>query len=153
MTDRPDDSSLLERVGFDTDRSVLTYRQAEILCLREQDISQAEIADRLGTSRANVSNIESSARENVDKARETVAFVEAIEAPVQVTIETGSDLYDVPSTIYSACDEAGLKVNYAAPELMALVRDSAGDAIREREVCRELLIGITSDGQVRVRSS
>lgn len=150
---QPDDTPLLERVGFDSERSVLTRRQAEVLCFREQDITQAEIADRLGTSRANVSSIEASARENVEKARETIAFVEAIEAPVQVTIESGSDLYDVPSTIYSACDEIGLKVDYAAPELMTLVRDSAADAIRDRKVCCELLISITSEGQVRVRHS
>lgn len=153
MADCPDETPLIERVGFDAETNVLTHRQAEILCLREQDFAQAEIADRLGTSRANVASIEASARENIEKSRETIAFVEAIEAPVQVTIEPGSDLYDVPRTIYSACDEAGLKVDHAAPELMNRIRDSADDAIREREVHRGLLVGITSDGQVRVRYS
>jgi Tfx family DNA-binding protein len=151
MTDPADAPRLLDRVGFDPDTNVLTRRQAEVFCLREQGIPQAEIADWLGTSRANVSSIEASARENIEKARETVAFAEALRAPVQVTVEADTDLYDVPQMVYSACDEAGVKVNYAAPELMKLVSDAAGDAVRGREVRREILVGITSDGAVRVR--
>jgi Tfx family DNA-binding protein len=152
MTDPEDAPRLLERVGFDPETNVLTRRQAEVLCLREHGIPQAEIADWLGTSRANVSSIEASARENIAKARETVAFAEALRAPVQVTVEEGTDLYDVPQMVYSACDEAGVKVNYAAPELMKLVSDAAGDAVRGREVRRDILVGITSDGAVRVRT-
>ncbi|PSQ00884.1 RNA polymerase subunit sigma-70 [Halobacteriales archaeon QS_5_70_17] len=152
MTDPEDAPRLLERVGFDPETNVLTRRQAEVLCLREHGIPQAEIADWLGTSRANVSSIEASARDNIAKARETVAFAEALRAPVQVTVEEGTDLYDVPQMVYSACDEAGVKVNYAAPELMKLVSDAAGDAVRGREVRRDILVGITSDGAVRVRT-
>ncbi|WP_254545442.1 Tfx family DNA-binding protein [Halomarina pelagica] len=152
MTDPADAATILERVGFDPERSVLTRRQAEVLCLRERGLPQAEIAEWLGTSRANVSSIEASARENIAKAGETVAFAEALRAPVQVAIESGTDLYDVPSRVYSACDEVGVKVSYAAPELMKLVSDAAGDAVRGREVRRDILVGVTSDGTVRVRT-
>lgn len=151
MANLADAETVLERVGFVSERSVLTHRQAVVLCLREQGFAQADISEWLGTSRANVSSIEASARENIEKARETIAFAEALTAPVQVSIEPGTDLYDVPSTIYSACDEAGVKVNYAAPELMKLVSDAAGNAVHGREVRRELLVGVTSDGAVRVR--
>ncbi|QLD90555.1 Tfx family DNA-binding protein [Natronomonas salina] len=147
----PDVDELLERAGFDADESVLTRRQAEVLALRERDVAQADIAESLGTSRANVSSIESSARGNVAKARETVAFAEALTAPVQLTVEAGTDLYDVPNMVYSACDEAGLKVNRTAPELMKLVGDAAGDAVHGREVRREITVTVTSDGTVRVR--
>ena len=147
----PDVDELLERAGFDADESVLTRRQAEVLALRERDVAQADIAESLGTSRANVSSIESSARENVAKARETVAFAEALTAPVQLTVEAGTDLYDVPNMVYSACDEANVKVNRTAPELMKLVGDAAGDAVHGREVRREITVTVTSDGTVRVR--
>ena len=147
----PDSEELLERVGFDEDASVLTRRQAEVLALREEGISQADIAESLGTSRANVSSVESSARENVAKARETVAFAEALSAPVRVTVEAGTDLYDVPNMVYSACDEAGVKVNRTAPEVMRLVGDAAGDAVHGREVRRDITVSVTSDGTVRVR--
>jgi hypothetical protein len=147
----PDRDALLDRIGFDPETNVLTRRQAEVLALREQGLAQAEIADILGTSRANVSSVEASARENVRKARETVAFVEALRAPVQLTVEVGTDLYDVPNMVYSACDEAGVKVNHTAPELMKLVGDEAGDAVRGREVRADLLVSVTRDGSVRVR--
>ncbi|MFD1513318.1 Tfx family DNA-binding protein [Halomarina rubra] len=153
MTDPADVDDILGRTGFDPETSVLTRRQAEVLALREHGLAQAAIAEWLGTSRANVSSIEASARENVAKARETLAFAEALRAPVRLTVETGTDLYDVPQRVYSACDDAGVKVNYAAPELMKLVSDAAGDAVRGREVRRDLLVGVTSEGQVRVRTS
>lgn len=147
----PDVEAILSRAGFDPDESVLTRRQAEVLALRERGIPQAAIADELGTSRANVSKVEASARDNVSKARETVAFAETLQAPVQVEIDTGTDLYEVPDRVYDGCDQAGVKVPYSAPEVMKLVSDAAGEAVAGREVRRSLLIGVTSDGTMRVR--
>ncbi|WP_089786441.1 Tfx family DNA-binding protein [Natronobacterium haloterrestre] len=149
MLDEVDE--LLDDIGFEPESSVLTYRQAQVLALRERDISQADIADELGTSRANVSSIEASARENLEKARETVAFAEALRAPVRVRVPEGTDLYDVPNRVYEACDEAGVKVDYTAPDLMKAVSDAAGAAITGREVSTPLIVGVTSDGMVRVR--
>lgn len=148
----PDADELLERAGFDADESVLTRRQAEVLVLREADIAQADIAEELGTSRANVSSVEASARENVAKAKETVAFVEVLSAPVRLNVEGGTDLYDVPNLVYSACDDADVKVSKTAPELMKLVSDAAGDAIHGRAVQRDITITVTGDGDVRVRT-
>lgn len=147
----PDVDELLDRAGFDETESVLTRRQAEVLALRERGFAQADIAESLGTSRANVSSVESSARENVEKARETVAFAETLSAPVRLAVEAGTDLYDVPNQVYTACDDAGVKVARTAPELMKLVGDAAGDAVHGREVRREITISVTSDGTVRVR--
>ncbi|QZA89627.1 Tfx family DNA-binding protein [Salinarchaeum sp. IM2453] len=147
----PSADDILDRTGFNPDESILTRRQAVVLALRNEGLAQASIADRLGTSRANVSSIENSARENIQKARETIAFAEALEAPVQVTIESGTDLYDVPDQVYSACDEEGVKVTRSAPEFMKLISDAAGDAVTGREVVTDILVGVTSDGEVRVR--
>jgi hypothetical protein len=151
--DRSDVDTLLEQAGFDAETSVLTRRQAEVLALRERGMRQRDIADRLGTSRANVSNVEASARENITRAHETIAFAEAIAAPVQVEIPAGTDLYDMPKRVYDACDEAGLKVQYTAPELMTVVSDAASNAVNGRAVHKPLLIGVTTDGAVRVRCS
>ena len=147
----PDVAAILDRLGFDADRSVLTRRQAEVLALRERGLSQAIIADRLGTSRANISGIEASGRENVEKARETVAFAEALASPVTVEVEPGIDLYDVPRRVFSAADDADLKVNYTAPELMTEISDTADDAVRGREVHEPVVIGVSVDGEVSVR--
>ena len=147
----PDVDAILARAGFDPESSVLTRRQAEVLALRERGLPQATIAEELGTSRANVSKVEASARDNISKARETVAFAETLQAPVQIEIDPGTDLYEVPDRVYEGCDEAGVKVPYSAPEVMKLVSESAGDAIAGREVRASLLIGVTSDGTMRVR--
>ncbi|RQG89037.1 Tfx family DNA-binding protein [Natrarchaeobius halalkaliphilus] len=146
-----DTEELLEEIGFEPETSVLTHRQAQVLALRERGISQADIADALGTSRANVSSVEASARENLEKARETVAFAEALRAPVRVRVSSGTDLYDVPQLVYEACDEAGVKVDYTAPNLMKVVSDAAGSAVSGRQVTTPLIVGVTSDGMVRVR--
>jgi len=146
-----DADSVLDQAGFDADKSVLTRRQAEVLALRERGLRQSDIADRLGTSRANVSSVEASARDNVEHARETVAFAEALSAPVRVEIESGTDLYDAPKRVYDACDEAGVKVNQTAPELMRAIGDRAGDATRGREVRRRLFVTVAADGRIRVR--
>lgn len=148
----PDADEMLDRVGFDAETNVLTRRQAEVLALRERDVPQAEIAESLGTSRANVSSVESSARENVAKARETVDFADALTAPVRLTIEAGEDLYEVPNRVYSACDDADVKVSRTAPELMKLVGDAAGDAVQGRAVQRDITVTVTNDGRVTVRS-
>ncbi len=144
-------ADLLERAGFDADESVLTDRQAEVLALRERGLRQSDIADRLGTSRANVSSVEASARDNVKRARETVAFAEALAAPVRVEIGVGTDLYDAPKRVYDACDEAGVKVNQTAPDLMKTIGDRAGDAVRGREVRSRLFVTVDANGQIRVR--
>ena len=151
MTEDIDVEGILDRAGFDEETNVLTRRQAEVLALRERGMAQADIADRLGTSRANVSSVEASARQNVEKARETVAFSETLHAPVRIVVEPGTDLYDVPAMVFDQCDEAGVKVSYTAPDLMKLVSDAAGNAVTGRNVEQELFVGVTSDGEVRVR--
>ncbi|MGM0372264.1 MAG: Tfx family DNA-binding protein [Halobacteriota archaeon] len=151
MTEVPDVTAILARAGFDPSESVLTRRQAEVLALRERGLPQAAIADELGTSRANVSKVETSARDNIEKARETVAFAETLQAPVQIDVDPGTDLYEVPDLVYDGCDDAGVKVPYSAPEVMKLVSEAAGDAIAGREVKQHILVGVTSDGTMRVR--
>lgn len=151
MTDAIDVEGILSRAGFDPETSVLTRRQAEVLALRERGLAQATIADQLGTSRANVSSVEASARENIAKARETVAFAETLQAPVRITVDPGTDLYDVPALVFDECDDAGVKVNYTAPELMHRVSEAAGDAVAGRNVEQTVYLGVTSDGDVRVR--
>jgi Tfx family DNA-binding protein len=146
-----DAAELLERVGFDADESVLTERQAEVLAFRERGLRQADIAERLGTSRANVSSVEASARDNVERAKETVAFAEALSSPVRVEIPAGTDLYDAPQRVYDACDEAGVKVNQTAPDLMKTIGDRAGDAVHGREVRERLFVSVGANGTIRVR--
>ena len=150
-TEVPDPGSLLRRFGFEQAANVLTRRQAEVLVLREQGLRQSTIAEILGTSRANVSSVESSARENIAKAEATVSFAAAIAAPVQVQVDRGTDLYEVPTMVFDACDAAGVKVSRTAPEVLHLVTDAAGDAVDGRLVTDEFVIDVTPEGRLQIR--
>jgi hypothetical protein len=149
--DVPDADAVLSRLGFDPDTSVLTYRQAEVLVLREHGASQAAIAERLGTSRANVSKVEASARENIEKAAETVAFADALAAPVQVDVSPGTPVFDVPDMVYEACDDQGVKVASAAAALMRRIRTQAAESVENGTVVSGLLVVVDADGGVHVR--
>lgn len=151
MSEEFDVDAFLGRVGFDPARNVLTRRQATVLTLRERGVPQADIAERLGTSRANVANVEARARENVRKAREAVEFAEALRSPVRVTIDPGTDIYDVPDAVYTAADEADVTVDHGAPDLLKRVVDAAGESIRDRTVMASILVTVTRDGHVTVR--
>lgn len=150
--DVPEAAAILERIGFDPERSVLTRRQAEVLALREQGLAQSTIAERLGTSRANVSSVESSARRNVDLASETVAMAEALEAPVSVRVEPGTDVYEIPERVYGACDDVGVKVGVSTPDFVAAIIKHADTALDGRQVIEPLTIAVTPDGDLRIRT-
>ena len=140
----------LERVGFDPAESILTQRQAVVLLLRERGHTQAAIADRLGTSRANVANVEASARENVEKAVETVRVVRAVEAPVKVAIPAGTDIYDVPERVYETANRADIKVAYSAPELVTRILDEAETAVSGRTIDASLTLSVDQEGEVLI---
>jgi len=150
--DEIDVGAILEESGFDPEESILTRRQAEVYILRERGYRQADVAEALGTSRANVASVEASARENVRKARNTVAFADVLAAPIRVEIEPEADLYDVPRRVFATCDEAGVEVNYTGPELMERVDKDAGDAVQGRQVVRPVTIGVSAGGDVSVTS-
>jgi len=148
-----DPETLLGDGDLDAEGTVLTERQAEVLVLRERGLTQAAIAERLGTTRENVSGLESRARDNVEKARNTVAFAELLLAPIQVELPAGTDLYEAPDRVFEACDDAEIKVTENAPELMKSISDAAGSAIEGRQVKTSVLVSVTSTGRVRVRTA
>lgn len=150
--DEIDVAATLEETGFDSVESVLTRRQAEVYVLRNRGYRQADVAETLGTSRANVASVEASARENIRKARNTVAFADVLAAPIRIEIEPGADLYDVPRKVFATCDEADVEVNYTGPELMERVDENAGSAVQGRQVVRPLTIGVSAGGEVSVTS-
>ena len=148
--DTAEAGDVMDRVGFDPGASVLTRRQAEVLVLRSRGYTQSAIAETLGTSRPNVSNVESTATENVDRAEETLRVVRAIRSPVRVSIPPGIDIYDVREKVSEACNRADIKVQTSAPELMKLLLDEAQDVISGRTIEASLTVSVDEDGVVQV---
>ena len=90
--------------------TALTDRQVEVLELREQGLTQQEVADRLGTTSSNVSAVERAAEENIRKARRTLELVRTVRAPVQFTVPADTKFDDIVGIVYDRGDEAGVKV-------------------------------------------
>lgn len=147
-----DVSEYLSEIGFDPESNLLTRRQAEVLVLREHGYKQTTIAAHLGTSRANVSGIETNAHNNIEKARETVTFAERLSAPIRVEIPPNTDLHAVPDLVFDACDEVGVKVSHTASDLMKIVSDAGDETTDGQQVHCRLFVHVTSDGKVSVRS-
>lgn len=126
----------------------LTERQTEILELRNDGLTQREIADRLDTSVPNISAIERSARDNVERARRTVDLAERIQADVWFEQAIGSHLRDIVDAIYAAGDEAGVKITFSDPELAAYLHVHLRERLDGRRLTDPVQIGITSDGGV-----
>lgn len=142
----------MAEVPTDADASgtVLTERQVEVLALRESGYTQAEIAETLGTSVANVSSIERAARENVAAARRTLHLVRVLEARTRVTAEAGTDLRRLVDRIYASADEADVRVSHTDPELTALLHDRLGPRLDGRQLTAAVEVGLTRNGSVVV---
>ncbi len=65
-------------------------------------------------------------------------------APGCVDIEAGTDIYDIPPTVYAACDEAGVEVNYGSSNLLQLIDDAVDGAIQQDAVQVPLRIDVTT---------
>ncbi len=132
----------------DADGTFLTERQAEVLALREQGLTQREIGERLGTSVPNISAVERAARDNVERARRTVDLAERIEADVWLEQPAGAHLRDIVDAIYAAGDEVGVKVTFSDPELAAYLHVDLSDHLEGRRLTEPVEVGITPDGGV-----
>lgn len=134
------------------DETVLTERQVEVLGLREQGLTQQEVADELGTTDANVSAIERAATTNVEKARRTLDLVRTLRTPVQFTVPSGASFDDLTEEIYSRGDEAGIKIAYSRPELYTHLYGRLESHISGDQLETAVEIGLAEDGDVEVFS-
>lgn len=130
------------------DATFLTERQVEILSLRHEGLTQRAIAERLETTVPNISSIERAARDNVERARRTVDLAAHLETDHWVEAATGSHLRDLVEAIYTAGDEAGVKVTFSDPELAAYLHVHLSDHLDGRRLTAPVALGITADGGV-----
>ena len=132
-------------------KSFLTPQQVEVLRLRRDGKTQAEIAGLLGTSRANVSLLEGRARSNIERARETLRTWEGLDAPVRLHFHAGTDILDVPKRVFDAVDENKLKVRSDVLSLLARVKEECAAKLDNRILREDLWVLVGSDGEVSFR--
>jgi Tfx family DNA-binding protein len=127
---------------------LLTDRQMEVLRYRKQGLTQQQIADIIATSKANVCTIEKSAMENIRRAKETLEFLYTLDSTHLCTIESGTDLFDVPAFIFSEAEKLNIKVKYDTISLINHLRDSRPKSYQGRSLSENIEIYITNDGDI-----
>jgi len=130
--------------------TALTDRQVEVLELREQGLTQREVADRLGSTGSNVSAIERAAERNVEQARRTLQLIRTLRAPVRLTVEAGTTFDDLVDTVYARGDENGVKIAYCRPELYAHLFGQLESHTTRNRLATDVEVGLTRDGDVKV---
>lgn len=128
--------------------SLLTERQLEVYVRRLRGEKLEEIARDLGTSKSNISAIEKKARRKIELAYNTVRLVEQIVDAQIITVHPGTDLYEIPGIIYRKGDEMGIKIRYSGPALIKMLVERCSHKLRNREVVRQIIIGIKEDGDL-----
>jgi Tfx family DNA-binding protein len=133
---------------MDADETTLTWRQMEVLKLRNEGYSQAEIAKKFGKTKQNISTIEKMAWANVKKAGNTIKFVKLLKAQIWFNVEENTDLDAIVGRIFSEADKAKIHMTYDSLSLAMKIREEARDKIKHRLILKGFEIGINKDGEM-----
>ncbi len=129
-------------------KSFLTEHQIKILRLRAKGLKQSEIAEMLGTSRANVSILERRALEKIEKARNTLLLWEQINSKISLDVKAGEDIFTVPERLFRKADELGIKVPYSTAEIIAFLVERA--PVEDRLAKRDFTLFLDAKDRLRI---
>jgi Tfx family DNA-binding protein len=119
-----------------------------VLRLRQEGLTQDDIAKRIKTTRANVSLIEKRARENIDRSKETLKEWNSIISPVRLVIKAGTDVMKVPEQVFDEADKASIHVRVNSLDLLTRIKKEKGNIISNRSLTEDLEIDIAESGEV-----
>jgi HTH-type transcriptional regulator, fmd operon transcriptional regulator len=128
----------------------LTDKQIEILKLKKKGMTQADIARSLKTTRGNICIIENTALKNIEKAKNTIKFYRAMEAPIWLTIPGGTDLYDIPEKIFKAADKKRIKISVDSAMVIVKLKTEAPDRINGRLTNDDIDISVDEHGNLTI---
>ncbi|WP_297436068.1 Tfx family DNA-binding protein [Thermococcus sp.] len=129
-------------------KTFLTEQQVRILRLRARGLKQSEIAELLGTSRANISILERRAMDKIEKARNTLLLWEQINSKMSVDVRRGEDIFAVPDRLFKKADLLGIKVPYSTAEIIAFLVENA--PIHDRVARRDFTLFLDSRDRLRI---
>ncbi len=137
--------------GMSGKHGLLSDRQFRVLQLRIEDgLSQAEIANMLGTTRENVTIIEKSARRNIRLAEETLHAYRLLLSVAKIEIEAGTHLIDIPGIVVKAGDNIGFKLRVNFTRIYDEIRFKAGDCISGSRIVKPFTIAVFRDSRIEV---
>ncbi|WP_297420776.1 Tfx family DNA-binding protein [Thermococcus sp.] len=128
-------------------KSFLTEHQIKILMLRAKGLKQSEIAEMLGTSRANVSILERRALEKIEKARNTLLLWEQINSKININVRKGEDIFIIPERLFRKADALDIKVPYSTAEVIAFLVEHA--PVEDRLAKRDFTLFLDSRDRLR----
>jgi Tfx family DNA-binding protein len=92
--------------------------------------------------------IEKRARENVEKAKETLKIYNNIIAPLKLIIPEGTDVLDIPKQILEVSDVNDIIIPYAQLEMLELIHKSVPECLQNRVVKKSFTINILENGEL-----
>ena len=129
--------------------SLLTERQLEVMKLRAKGMTQKQVADRLGTSKSNVSALEIAAQKNIERARKTLEVAARTRALMRVEIPAGTDVNEVPTLVYAKADDNGVRLLESGPVIISRMMAEVNDRIRGRLVVSTFEVTISENGEIQ----
>jgi Tfx family DNA-binding protein len=121
----------------------------EVLRLRRQGLTQAEVAKSLGTSRENVSIIERNAFRTLKAAKSTIEAFESLDADNSVTIPVRTSIYDIPRIILVRGDVLGVRIKTTSDDILAMVKSKG--KIRAHHLISPMTVEISQDGRLIIK--
>jgi Tfx family DNA-binding protein len=128
----------------------LTDKQIEILRMKKKGMSQADIARAFNTTRGNICIIENTALKNIEKAKNTIKFYRAMEAPIWLTVPGGTDLYDIPEIVFKAADKKRIKISVDSAMVIVKLKTEAADRIHGRLTNDDIDISVDAHGNLTI---
>ena len=128
--------------------SFLTNTQIKVLKLRKKGLTQEEIAKLMNTSRANICMIERRARENIEKAKNTLKIYKNIISPIKLVVDKDTDVFQIPKLIYETSNKHNIHINYNSLELIDMIHNNMKNHIEKRIVKKPFVINILEDGNI-----
>ncbi|MCD1294278.1 DNA-binding protein [Methanocella sp. CWC-04] len=129
---------------------LLTEKQVEVLKLKKKGLSQADIARKLKTTRGNICIIENTALKNIEKAKNTLKFYRALEAPIWITVPAGTDLYKIPEIIFTEADKKRIKIAIDSAMVIVKLKTEVQDKIHGRLTVDEIEISVDEHGNMSI---
>jgi HTH-type transcriptional regulator, fmd operon transcriptional regulator len=130
--------------------SFLTKRQIEVLQMRLAGMSQQEIAEKLGTTRSNISILEKRAYQNIARAERTLQQWLMLRAPISLQAKAGTDVFELPREIFAVADEKHMRLPITSLDIVVQLRRKAPRLFRKRALSRDAMIFVTEEGEVLV---
>jgi hypothetical protein len=148
--EKMDDSEGSDTEAEGSSYSFLTKRQLAVLQMRHQGPSQQDVADRLGTTRSNISILEKRAHKNIARAQRTVQQWMMIRAPISLFVKEGTDVFDIPRMIFAAADEMGIKLHVTSMDILVQLRRNEPRLFHKRVLGRDVRIYMKENGETMV---